>query len=159
TAQQCDSGRFPSLADFVANTAGALIGSLIAIDLRWNFAALLSACWIGSRTIPFLPSVNFHKYWAAIHFAFTTPSLLDVLHYFALWLAAAILLERRFLLAIGFILVARIVIIDVALSSAEITGALLAATLWRLLPPSNTRIRCATSALLIFVMLSAMEPF
>ena len=51
--QECVLSRVPSMADVIANGAGALIGSLLAVALRSNYSALLIACWIGSRLFPY----------------------------------------------------------------------------------------------------------
>jgi VanZ family protein len=154
-AQQCDQSRVASLADVAANAAGALIGSLIAIDPRLDFVALLAACWLASRVLPFLPSVHVHKYWLAIKAAAAIPAPLDVFRYFALWLAAAALLGEFLLPAIAIVLACRILVIDLTLVPAEIAGAILAAVSWRF--THSKRLVAAVFAL--FVIVSALEPF
>jgi VanZ family protein len=171
TAQFCDSGRVPSMADVYANSAGTLLGAVAALWTPGNFsfAALLLACWTGSRLLPYVPSIHLHKYWIAIRPVLVEPKLepLDVFHYFALWLAAAVVLEaiaanQRWTLPLlmGGVLTARIVIVDLALAPAEILGALLAAIAWiavisRL--PSRAAVVAATFA--AFVIVQALAPF
>jgi VanZ family protein len=171
TAQFCDSGRVPSMADVYANSAGTLLGGVAAMWMPANFrfAALLIACWTGSRVLPYVPSVHLHKYWSAIKPVLVEPKLetLEIFHYFALWLAAAVVLEaiaanRRWMLPLlmGAVLAARIVIVDLVLTPAEILGALLAAIAWiavisRL--PSRAAVVAAVFA--AFVIVQALEPF
>ena len=156
--QQCDSGRVPSLADVAANTAGALLGSLAAIYLHFEYEAVLIFCWIGSRLLPYLPSPHVAKYWAAIRAAAAMPAPGEFLKYFALWLAASVLLERRLLLAIAVVIGGRILIIDDALSSAEICGALLAAFVSYSMA-TRSRVVLASIAVALYVVANALEPF
>jgi VanZ family protein len=156
--QECVLSRVPSMADVIANGAGALIGSLLAVALRSNYSALLIACWIGSRLFPYLPSPHVEKYSAAIRAVMVVPEPKDLFRYFALWLAAAVVLGRRVELAIVVVLIARIVIVEDTLTLAEILGALLAAIAARLLSAERL-VRAAAAVVTLFVIASALEPF
>lgn len=171
TAQFCDSGRVPSMADVYANSAGTLVGAVAALWMpaNFNFAMLLLACWTGSRLLPYVPSIHLHKYWTAIRPVLVEPKLepLDVFHYFALWLAAAVVLEaiaanQRWVLPVlmAGVLAARIVIVDLALAPSEILGTLLAAITWMAVIsrlPSCAAVVAAIFA--AFVIVQALAPF
>jgi hypothetical protein len=78
--------------------------------------------------------------------------------FFALWLAAFVLLESRWLWAAALVIAGRILIVDLSLSSAEIAGLFLAMVVVRVIP-RRTQCAIAAAVLTTFVMLSAMEPF
>ena len=158
TVQQCADTRVPSLADIIANTIGALLGAVFALAWRPSYTVLLAACWIGSRMVPFLPSPHLEKYWTALKAAAAIPAPLDVFRYFALWLAAAVLLEGRLFRALAVVVVARIVAVDVTLGSAEVIGALAAVFVVRF-TAARSRVLIAAYVLAIFIAISALEPF
>lgn len=161
-AQSCDYGRVPSLADIYANGAGTVLGCLAASAVREpGFAAVAVACWIGSRLLPYLPSLNLGKYRAAIHAVFATPQPLPAFHYFALWLAAAAFLSSQasLVFAIVVVLAARVAIVDVAPLPAEAVGAVCAAILWSLVSRWRGRFALVATVFLAFVVVSALEPF
>src|SRR5579872_843101 len=168
--QSCDYGRVPSLSDILANSAGTLAGSAAAIAWRGeaSFAALALACWIGSRLLPYLPSTHIEKLRTAIRALFSSPRPLDVFHYFALWLAAAVFLDAligsarsrsRLAVAIALVVAARIVIVDIAPASAELLGGACALLAWWWIPPVPARARIVAALFTVFVILTALEPF
>jgi VanZ family protein len=182
SAQFYDPGRVPSMADVYANGCGALFGAVGGAvfyrnlprlrHLQWQpFALLLMATWIGNRLLPYLPSLNPHKYWSALRPVFSMADLtaFDVYRHFAFWLAAALLLEVLFGVAqsrwalpvlIGLTLIARILIIEIILSPSEVLGALLAALAWTtLLSRLRWRAPAIAAIFIVFVALQALTPF
>lgn len=169
-AQYYDAGRAPSFFDASSNTAGALLGAAAGACIRRiSGAMLLVASWFASRLIPFVPSLAIHKYRMALGHFLAAPEPREVLHYFALWLAAALLLDRiagprggrRALIGgIGLVLAARIVLEGAAPSSSEALGAMAAAVVWIVLlarVQRSAEILC--SVLILSLTLDALAPF
>ena len=156
-----DDGRNASLADASANSMGALIGAIASVQFRGDlqFAWLLLLAWIGDRLLPFLPSLHLHF----------IPQIqpFEVFRQFALWLAAAALLEAlvgiersRSVIAmlLAFVLAARLVIEGTGLSASELAGGILAALAW-IFVFSRLRVTVVTALFVIFVILEALRPF
>jgi VanZ family protein len=167
-----DVGRDPSVVDAAANAAGATIGAAAGVLIRRiSGPMLLLAAWLGARSIPFFPSLNVHKWALALRPVFVTPYLepLQFLSYFALWLAAAALLEAIFrerrgrpalIVAILLVFVARIVVIDLSLSVSEVAGAAAAGILWTgVLWRLESRGAIVCALFIAFVTLDALRPF
>ncbi len=171
--QYYDYSRSPSLADAFGNTLGTLAGAIAAVSLRRDpsFPMLLLLAWTGDRLLPFVPSFYIHKYAAALKPLFLAPRLhpLEVYSHFALWLAAAALLEalagiersrRMIALLLAFVLAARVVLDGAVLSASEVTGGILAALAWITVSPRLPK-RTALLAVIFtaFVILEALRPF
>src|SRR5262249_51154702 len=75
-AQYYDDGRVASATDLYANVVGTALGSfggnLTDRSFRWpllreiathRIPALLLGAWIGYSLFPYVPTVDFHKYW------------------------------------------------------------------------------------------------
>ena len=179
-----DEGRVSSLADVYANSIGVAVGCLAApilfrrapawragaIDRR-PFVILLLACWLGDRLFPYVPVIDLHKYWSAIKPLVFSPRLapLDLYRHAVIWLAVALLIDAlvgiarsRIVLPVLFlgVLFARILIVDAALSPAEVVGGALAAVVW-IAVLSRSRMRVPVVAVLFAgsVMIEALDPF
>ncbi len=164
--QICDAGRVPSMADVYANAGGALLGSLLAVACGSNFgaAALLALCWIGSRTLPYVPSLRPEKYRSAIRTLLFAPPPIEVFHYFALWLAAAAAFEALrprwgLIIAIGAVIVARIIVLDLSIVPAEILGATLALIAWNFMRRTHAAALAAVVVVGLYVTVNALQPF
>jgi len=155
-AQFYDIGRQSSMSDVYANTAGAFFGafagSLLGEEISWAgfgrlrrrpFLGLLLACWAGYRLFPYVPVIDLHKYWHAVRPLITdrSVSLADWYRHMAIWLALAEMLGelagvawKRVAIwgALVAVTLARILILGIVLSRAEIAGGLVAASLWSL---------------------------
>jgi VanZ family protein len=171
SAQFCDLGRVPSMADVWTNAAGTMLGALASAIVGGNvpFAALLAACWLGTRTLPYLPSVEFAKYRAAlgplIHGRIDP---LALFHSFALWLAAAAVVDmlvgvKRARWAISalaaVIFAARIVVVDLTLEPSEMLGALAAIAAWNAIAGQAWRMKAIGALFAAYIVESALEPF
>jgi VanZ family protein/uncharacterized SAM-binding protein YcdF (DUF218 family) len=150
-----DEGRVSALADVYANTIGVAAGAGAGAILLQNpsqgraetmarrpFVILLLTCWLGYRLFPFVPVIDLHKYWSAIKPLIYSPTLPfpDFYRHTVSWLAVALLVEallgtaRSRLVIPALVLVlpfARVLILDAALSPAEVAGGVLAALLWQ----------------------------
>jgi hypothetical protein len=126
-------------------------------------ALLLLAAWLAYRLFPFVPVLNWEKYWRALR-----PVVLDPLphgsdpvRWCLLWLLCCLLVEaaagaartvRLFPLLAGAVFAARVVIGGAALSSGEVAGACVAYVFWLLLfrrAPARHAILAALLAALI----------
>jgi VanZ family protein len=182
-----DPGRDPGMADAFANTAGTLVGALLAAwvnarapnaeltagdRVRWfgteivwrPFVILLIACWLGNRLFPYFPQIDFHLHWNN----FARPGWLALYQQTVYWLAAAVLLESMFNVArsrialavmIAVVLAARLFLIEDTISSAEIFGALLGLVLWAALSRVATRAAIVSILFVALVILQALNPF
>jgi len=156
-----DDGRTASVADASANSAGALIGAIAGVQFGGNlqFAALLLLAWIGDRLLPFVPTLHAH---------FTAQiEPFEVFRQFALWLAAATLLDgligikrsRSFIaMLLAFVLAARLMIEGAGLSGSELTGGVLAVLAW-IAVFSRLPVTAVTVLFVIFVIFEALRPF
>jgi len=136
-------------------------------------ALLLLAAWIAYRLYPYVPVLDVTKYWHAIR-----PVLLDPLPHGSdpfrlcvMWLLCCMLIEavagaasagRWFAILAGFILAAKIVIVDNAPGSADIAGACVAYVLWLLLfrraPARHALLALLFAAMLVALRLSPSAP-
>ena len=177
-------GRIPALSDVYSDTLGSLLGAaggalVFSRSRRWPrvnvqrrpFVFLLLASWLGYRLFPYVPTIDLHKYWAAVKPLLFSPSLtpLDLYRHAIVWLAVALLLEAivgelrsrvALLILMSAVLGARIFILDALLSPAEVGGAVLtlmawSALLWRL----QIRARIVAALFAGLVVLQALEPF
>ncbi len=164
-----DIGRAQELSDICSNTVGALLGAAAGVAARRRvsspYLALLLACWLGDRWYPAPPSLPVVRL-GRLLLVSSIPAL-DLLRFFAAWLAVALILETLCggprsrvalpaLLAISLLLRA----LTVEVEPAEIAGGTLAAlawsgVLWRL------RVRAAIAAVVfvVLVTLVALAPF
>jgi VanZ family protein len=182
-AQLWDAGRVSAMSDLYANSLGAFLGAItgtaLTIDLhlfRWRelrrrpFAFLLILCWIAYRLFPYVPVIDAHKYWHAVVPLLYGPAVkpLDILPYFAGWLAVGALLESALgptvraalpgLVAVTFC--ARIAIGDIALSRADVAGGLAAAAIWVVWPHATKRRNWIVAVVLaIDVVFEGLRPF
>ncbi len=180
--QSFDYGRNTSIVDAMMNALGTLIGALAGVILHrdlavlrrinWHpFAILMLFTWIGNRLLPDSPSFDVHRYSEVLKSLLAAPPLhpLDVYKQFALWLAAAAMLDAllgtersRFgiLALLAVVFAARVALGSTVLLASEVTGGILAAILWIV---SFSRLRSRTIAIavlfVIFVALEALRPF
>ncbi|MBZ5605842.1 MAG: VanZ family protein [Acidobacteriia bacterium] len=169
--QFCAAGRVPSLGDVWANGAGTLLGAMAAVVAgdRLNAGAMLAAFWVGSRTLPYFPSLHWSKYRDAIRPILHAPARpLEVFHYFGLWLAAAAVIDAvtgsrraRWILPalIGAVFAARVVIVDLSLTPGEVEGALAAVLAWNAIARAAWRDKAVAAIFAIFIVEQALEPF
>ncbi len=185
-AQYYIAGRVSSANDVYANVLGTLLGAVVGGVTDWNFRwpllrtvaanrvpALLLALWLGYRLYPYLPTIDLHKYWAAIKPVVVDPSVraYDLCRYATIWLTAAALIEpldesnRGCLLLPLFIigvLGAKVLIVGKVLSVAEIAGAAMALGAWFVLALGvGARYRASAVAvpLAAYVLLDRLAPF
>jgi VanZ family protein len=182
--QYYDDGRQTAATDLYANIVGtglgALVGNLTGSNFRWpllreiasnRVPALLLSAWAGYRLFPYVPTIDLHKYWNTLKPGILHPSVssYDLFRYTAIWLAIGALIEaiggpRRlrllFPLFVGSVLVAKVLIINTTLTTAEIAGAGLAFGAWGVLSV-NPRLRIVMIALLFcgYLIAERLEPF
>ena len=179
-----DEGRVPALTDVYANTIGVAVGSAAGAILfrrrspwradilgRRPFVILLLSSWLGYRLFPYVPVVDPHKYWTAVKPLVLSPSLppLDLYCHTVIWLAVALLIEALFGTArshvvlpvsVLAVLFARILIVDSALSPAEVAGGALAVGVWHaVLSRSHARGPVIAALFASGVGLEALHPF
>ncbi len=178
-----DAGRYSNMSDIYVNGAGTLFGAIAASLVRkirtsafhwiprFDVAILLLLCWLGYRLFPYAPVINLHKYWDAIRPLFRSPGMsgADVFRHITTWFAVAVLLEtvlgsvftRLAIVPLLIVVVAaRILIMDIVLSRAEVFGGLLGAVLW-IFVLSRIRSRVIVVAVLfaLLVVVQALSPF
>jgi hypothetical protein len=126
---------------------------------------------VSYRLFPDVPVIDLHKYWTAVKpliFSHALP-LAELDRHTVTWLVVALLIEALFgtmrsrvLLPalVLFMLFARILIVDAALSSAEVAGGALAAIVW-IAFLSRLKMRAPVIAALFAagVAIKALEPF
>jgi VanZ family protein len=182
--QYYDDGRETAATDLYANVIGtalgAISGSLTGADFRWpllreissnRVPALLLIAWAGYRLFPYVPTIDLHKYWEALKPVILHPTLTgyDLFRYTAIWLTIGVLIEAisgpkrvwlLFPLFVGVVLVAKVMMVDTTLTTAEIAGAGLAFCAWGVLAV-HARLRVAVIALLFcgYVIAERLEPF
>jgi VanZ family protein len=179
-----DVGRVSAMSDVYTNTLGTFLGAIAGTALsihyrflRWEelrhrpFAPLLLCCWLAYRLFPYVPVIDAHKYWQAVKPLINepTPTFVDILPAFASWLGVGTLLEsgwgsavaRRSLpVLVGAVFCARIGIVDIALSRAEVVGGLTAAVLWvAWLHAMTSRRQMIATALAAAIVVEALRPF
>jgi VanZ family protein len=179
-----DEGRVSSMGDVYANAIGTAIGAtisaLLGASMRWPFvrelganpdASLLLAMFLGYRLYPYVPVIDLHKYLRAIHGLLQQPipQANDLARFAVTWLFIALVVEalyglrRWFLLfpalALG-VFAARILIVDLTLTSADVAGAIVAFALWagplRRLAGRPSLLACLFAGL---VAAQRLEPF
>jgi VanZ family protein len=179
-----DDGRQTAATDLYANvvgtTLGAIGGSLTGSDFRWpllreiasnRVPALLLSAWAGYRLFPYVPTTDLHKYWDTLKPVILYPSLTgyDLFRYTAIWLTIGALIEpisgpkrvrQLFPLFVGGVLVAKVMMVETMLTTAEIAGAALALCAWSVLAV-HVRLRVSVIALLFcgYVIAERLEPF
>ena len=185
-AQYYIAGRVSAADDVYANLVGTVLGAIAGNfagrDFFWlpfrdivanRVPCLLLALWLAYRLYPYVPTIDLHKYWDALKpvVFHPRPTGYDLFRYTAIWLTIGSLIEavggrRRgwllFLLFIGAVLAAKVVIIGKTLTAAEIAGAATGLALWLLLAVSvSARVRVAATALLFaaYIVAERLEPF
>lgn len=185
-AQYFDPGRVTNASDVYSNAVGTALGSLGAAILPGNrrlvksmkivldpVPIFLIATWVGYRTYPFVPTIDAHKYWSALKpliLDHPTVRAYDVYRYTAIWLTLFSLIERivgrhrsRVLapLFVGFILFARVLVVDTVLSVGEMAGGVVAVCAWPILLVANQPWRSIVPLLLLgcYVVAERLQPF
>ncbi len=179
-----DRGRVSCLSDVYANVAGTGLGAVAAIILHSRFrlpaigntkqhpfVVLLLVCWLGYRLFPYAPTIDLHKYWHAVKPLLFAPSLTGsaLYRHTAGWLAIALLFEALvgvarsrlvFILFIPAVLFARIFVVDITLSPAEVVGGVIAALAW-IGPLSRFRFGVILITLMFVgtVIVQSLDPF
>jgi VanZ family protein len=152
-AQFFDAGRVTNMSDVYLNTAGTLLGGVLAIrfDL-WMpervaraipiepVPSALLAVFVVYRLYPYVPTIDVHKYWHSVRPVITHQDLgaWPVFKYFVLWLTVSYLVTalrsasawKVALLFAAIVFAAKVVVVDLALSASEMAGAALAFFLW-----------------------------
>ena len=177
-----DAGRYSNMSDIYVNGAGTLFGAVAASlvrkirtsALQWtprfDVAILLLLCWMGYRLFPYAPVINLHKYWDAIKPLFQSGmSGADVFRHVTTWFAVAVLLEtvlgsaftQRAIVPLFIVVVAaRILIMDIVLSRAEVLGGVFGAVLWiSVLSRIRTRVIVVAVLFALLVVVQALSPF
>ena len=181
-AQYYDDGRVASATDLYANVVGTALGAfggnLTDRSFRWpllreiathRIPALLLGAWIGCSLFPYVPTVDFHKYWNTLKPAISHPALTGygLLRHIAIWLAIGSLIEgivgqQRLLfpLFVGIVLLAKVLMVHTTLTMAEIGGAGLAIVGWDFLAAGGS-LRNIFIALIFcgYVIAERLEPF
>jgi VanZ family protein len=169
-------------ANLIGTVLGAIVGSFAAGNYRWltlrevaanRIPCLLLALWLAYRLYPYVPTIDLHKYWAALKPVVLSPrpSGYDAFRYAAIWLTIGTLIEalggrRRgwllFPLFAAAVLAAKVVIVGKALSAPEIAGAMIAVPLWVLLTVGlglQFRVRVITLVFAAYVIAERLAPF
>ena len=177
-----DQGRISALVDVYANTIGVALGSAAGVILfrgafRWPmgtigrpFVLILLACWLGYRLFPYVPVVDLHKYWTAVKALIYSPvvSPLDVYRHTLTWLVVAVLVEALFGTArsrllpalVVIVIFARVMIVDVVLSPAEVAGGAIAVLVWpTLLSRMQARAAIVAGGFAGVIVIEALQPF
>jgi VanZ family protein len=177
------ASRVSVLSDFYLNTVGAFAGAGLAratgagwIKASWPsgsapaFARLLLLAWLGWRLYPYVPTIDLHKYWHSVR-PLLTPQVAayDVLRYAVYWWSAIFLFQtglghKRMTLifpAMLFLFAAKILIIGLVISPAELLGAVLALVFGQPLLKRHAAIAipCLAALLLLTVILSRVMPW
>ena len=177
-------GRDSTIVDIVANTTGGFLGAAAGVLLYRKFSftffqaarrqlsgVLILACWLGYRLFPYVPVIDPHQYWHAVRPLLVAPvlPLQGLYRHTVIWLALAVVLEdlcppvwKQIVLPVfmGALLFARILIVDAALSPAEVAGGFVALVVWFGLL-AHLSVRKAVVAVLFaaMVIIAALEPF
>ena len=152
-----DLGRVSSMGDVYANGIGAGIGAvaaaLVGASLRWRLvgelaanprAAPLLTMFFGYRLIPYVPTIDLHKYWHAVLALLTTPNLPpgQFSRYLITWLFIASIIHvlygpRRFILFFSLLcsaeFIGKALIKDNTLQLNDLLSAGIAWLLWMVL--------------------------
>lgn len=156
-AQFYDAGRYQEITDVCSNSLGSLLGACAAAAVRRRvsslYLALLLACWFGSRAYPAPPA------------ALIPP--LDLLRYFAAWLAVGLMLEAlaagsrsRVVLPIFLCVTLLVRSLAIHVEPAELAGGAAAALLWcGFLWRIEARAKVVATVFVAVVVLLALAPF
>lgn len=182
-AQFHDLGRTTSMGDVYANALGTLAGALAAVlfgaSVRWPLVreaaahpvpALLVVMWAGSDLFPYVPTIDMHKYWHAVRPLLDRPllPLTDVVLAVVVWAFLGFIVLslygfRRFLLLFPLLVAAeafaKVLILDNALTHANLLGALLAYGGWIALHRMPGRVAVLTLAVAAVVLHQRLSPF
>ena len=184
-AQHFVEGRVTSATDVYANMLGVFLGSAAAATwvnnsnfivrvgiLSKPIPVILLGSWTAYRTYPYVPTTDLHKFWQALKPVVLSPSLhpYDIGRHTTIWLTlfaliAAILGRRRSIvgavLFAGFLIGARISIVDKALSMTEVAGAGVALCIWPLALVLPLRLRALLLAVMLggYILLERLQPF
>ena len=181
--QYYDAGRDTEATDLYANTLGTAIGAAVGWFFGQDFRlpllreisanrvpALLLTAWLGYRLYPYVPTIDLHKYWAALKPVFLYPQLPPdaLFRHIAVWLGICVMIEkiagdRRAGGLIGrfavFLIFASILIISTRVTLAQITGIAIAFAVWRLLPSFASRVLTAAAVMGAYVVVFRLDPF
>ena len=183
-AQFYDEGRVTNLSDVYFNTfgtalgagGGLMLGTSTRLPLWREISAspdpvLLLIAMLGYHLFPYVPTIDLHKYWAALKPVFLNPSVspYGIFRYFALWLTVSYLigaiagwkLSRLYVpLFIVLVLTSRIFIESLVLTPSEAIGAALACASWFVLAVQPwLRTPVVTAVLGAMVVAQRLEPF
>ena len=149
-----ESGRFSALSDVYLNSAGTALGAALAcmagerrLNLSWPlegaavFARVLLLACLAWRLVPYVPTVDLHKYWYSVQPLFHDPgnALGEICRDTILWLSVICLARIGFspknlagflLPAILCFFAAKIVIIGQYVGLPDVAGAVLALALY-----------------------------
>jgi len=184
-AQYFDEGRVTSATDVCANTLGVFLGSAAAVVWAKNadfvlrvgvfskpIPFLLLCAWTAYRTYPYVPTTDLHKFWEAVKPVVLSPSAhpYDIARHTTVWLTLFALIEamlgrrRSVICAVlfaGFLIGARISIVDRTLSMAEVAGAVVALSIWPVALLLPLRLRASLLALMFggYILVERLQPF
>lgn len=181
--QYYDAGRNTAASDVYTNIAGTVIGIAAALSAGsggWRrlplprradpAILLLLGAWTGYNLFPFAPVIDLHKYWHAVQpLLHPSLSLYSAFTHVAVWVAVAALVaelapERRgvawYAVFAAFLLGAKILIMDLTLSAAELAGAA-GGLVWLMVLAGQPRWRMLSAAALLGCSIIALrlEPF
>jgi len=145
-AQYYDDGRVASATDLYANIVGTALGAFgrnvtdrsfpwpLLREIATNrIPALLLGAWTGYTLFPYVPTVDFHKYWNTLKPVISHPALTGYgpLRHIAIWLAIGSLIEgivgpKRgwllFPLFVGIVLLAKVLMVHTTLTMGRNRG-------------------------------------
>lgn len=173
-----DNGRITTLTDVYPNSAGTLLGALLALPLtHWlsqridlhspgrQTAALVLLSFLAYRLFPYVPTLDLRSYWHAVKPVVEHPSVhgLDIAAYAIIWTVVAALLadvvgrgRSRWLIAAAMLAVisAKIVITHNRLSLSELLALPAALVAWQIMSRwRRTQLGGALAVLLALVIL------
>jgi len=181
--QQFTPERVPALYDALFNLLGLMVGLVVGAFVAnrryralvpgglWRVATpaeiLIAGCWLGYRLFPFVPSLDWQQVKDSLKPVFLDPdlSLAAMLDNTAGWALFFLLLSPRLakpspgLLALApLTLLAEVLVVDNALSMANLLGVAMA-TLLVLATPPRLQIRVMILVLLSSLLLKGVLPF
>ncbi|MDR3536007.1 MAG: VanZ family protein [Acetobacteraceae bacterium] len=181
--QYHDFGRTTSMGDVYANAIGSAAGAVAAVlfgaSIRWPLVkeaaahpapALLVVMWAGSDLFPYVPTIDMHKYWHAVRPLLDLPvlPLTDVLAALAVWAFLGFIVLslygfRRFLLLFPLLVaaeaLAKVLILDNALTHANLLAAVMAYGGWIVLHRRPGRVVLLTLGVAAVVLHQRLSPF
>lgn len=174
-------GRDTAATDFYSNTLGTVIGAGIGVGVggtfRWlplrliaegRAAVILLTAYLGYALLPFVPTIDLHKYWDALKPVFLHPTVtgFDLFRHTAMWLMICALIEEVdgpkrswlwFPLFAGGVMAGEVVVISTSVSVARLAGAALAFCLWLALLAMGVRGRRGIVAAIFLACLVAVR--